>query len=1272
MDVISLPPILPAELDLATINSRLCEGQVMLDWSQVTAASQEQLRILLAGLDLVDDSEALGIDTVPTDLAGAVLQAITADHGEQTIEDGDTAVIEEPEAAAITPALTESPRTMLQPPSASALRDELEHLVLLDLLGPAGGPEEELDENSVRDRYLVGMLAPRDQQLVPEELDELAIPEEGGGEDGMNDDFRLQTTSLSPSSIGLSFCVDGDAASLLVKASWGYYRRDHSETLKTAKGSPKTIWKRQHMGGEPHIFPLKAGPLPAWSPEPEEQPDVVVRGLARRTGDFWTVTLFLVNGQREPEKRRDEAWIFQPELIVEAPDGAPIFQQRPTIKEKRQSDEERMMAMLYRRHVGFAIGHGISVHAETLAQDSTKAVRLTTRVVPGYDVPRTESPTSAEIAGLADLVLDMRELAESPANELVGKLTPLATAYENWIAEQTTRIKDPDTGLSAYDRVALQAMEECRRTLGRIREGIALLGHNAIAAKAFAFMNRVMWLQRIHTLYAEDKRRGQNTSLEAKDTPENHSWRPFQLAFILLNLPALTNLHHPDRSEDASAIVDLLWFPTGGGKTEAYLGLTAYTLAIRRLQGTIEGRSGEDGVAVIMRYTLRLLTLQQFQRAAALICACELIRQEDRQRTWGNTPFRLGLWVGQRTTPNTTEQSEESSRQDRGLYQRGSTIGGVGSPRQFTNCPWCGAAIEAGRDIVIEPFAKGRGRTFIYCGDPLGRCAFSRKNAPEGLPVLAVDEEIYRCLPSLLIATVDKFAQMPWNGATQMLFGQVDKKCSRHGFRSPDLEDKDQHRAVGKFPPTHSTPHRPLRPPDLIIQDELHLISGPLGTLVGLYETAVDRLSTWEVDGKRVRPKVVAATATIRRAAQQVYALFMRQVNVFPPQGLDVDDSFFARQRKPGDATPGRRYLGICASGRNLKAAHIRVYVAYLAASQYLYANYGKAVDPWMTLVGYFNSMNELGGMRRLVEDDLRSRLGRMERRGLARRNPPYLEELTSRKSSTDIPVILDKLERVFDPTKQAQGTQLRPIDVLLATNMISVGVDVKRLGLMVVTGQPKTTAEYIQATSRVGRNAPGLVCVVFNWTRPRDLSHYEQFEHYHATFYQQVEALSVTPFAPRALDRGLAALLVSYVRLLGPEFNENNRAGKVFATHPYFLKALSELPQRATSITGSIEVSETVRTALEELRAYWLKKASANVGIELGYKTRKDGKTIGLLHQPGLGDWTPFTCLNSLRDVEPSINLILDERSLGENIESAGSTAGIAAEAVEVERPQV
>jgi hypothetical protein len=714
------------------------------------------------------------------------------------------------------------------------------------------------------------------------------------------------------------------------------------------------------------------------------------------------------------------------------------------------------------------------------------------------------------------------------------------------------------------------------------------------------------------------------------------------LAFILLNLPALTDLHHPERSEDPAAIADLLWFPTGGGKTEAYLGLTAYTLAIRRLQGTIAERSGQDGVAVIMRYTLRLLTLQQFQRASSLICACELIRREACSK-WGPTPFRLGLWVGQRSTPNTTEESEEANKQEHGIQS--SMFGGIGSPRQLTNCPWCGSLIEGGKHIEVESFSKGRGRTLIYCSDPYGQCAWSRAQSPgEGLPVLVVDEEIYRLLPALLIATVDKFAQLPWKGATQMLFGQVDKKCSRHGFRSPDLEDRDSHPAAGKWPRASSFPHAPLRPPDLIIQDELHLISGPLGTLVGLYETVIDHLATWEVDGKKVRPKVIAATATIRRAEQQVQALFLRKVSIFPPQGLNVEDNFFARQRKPSETTPGRRYLGICANGRRLKAALIRVYVAYLSAAQVLYDTYGAAADPWMTLVGYFNSMSELGGMRRLVDDDISSRLRKMDERGLAKRNKPIVEELTSRKNSAVIPEVLSKLELGFGSSGAS-----RPIDVLLATNMISVGVDVKRLGLMVVTGQPKTTAEYIQATSRVGRNHPGLVCVVFNWARPRDLSHYEQFEHYHATFYQQVEALSVTPFAPRALDRGLAALLTSYIRLTGTEWNRNDAAGDVTlpAAMAAFAEAIRDITRRAEEISSDSEVAERVRATLEELQAYWQQKA--NIIPALGYKTRNDGKTLGLLREPEQGKWEPFTCLNSLRDVEPMVNLLLDERGLGE-----------------------
>ena len=1263
MQIIHLPQQFPGELDLEELNRQLKTGNMHLDWTDVEPGINiEQLEKLFKGLNLAEHIEFIGSETIPESLMPAILAAFEAagsNENEHTgVEDlsdtsnfqGETPALWLPAHEIDSedgeneeenhPAAPLQDSTTLALPSAAAMREELEEMVLRDLLGPAGGPDEELEDDRVQERYLVGMLAPNKLQTMPEEQDELGIAEEGGQEEGKAEVGASQKASLSPSSIGMSFCVDSDASSIVVTVRWGHYQKVDSLVITTSKGAPKRVWKRAQRGGQPRLIPLKEGQIAPWQPENEEQPDVFVKGIVRKSGIGWTVSLFLVNGQHEPKRNRDQAWLFQPELVVEAPDGAPIFQRRTPEQKISMYNEEKAMAMLYRRYVGFATGHGISVHAETLPGDPTCAVRLSSRVVPSYDVPLTEAPNSGDLPTLAGLTLDMQELAQAAAPELPGKLQALVTAYSAWIDEQERRISDPAAGLEGYEDSARESLDQCRQTLRRIQAGIDKLATNSEAYRAFIFMNRAMWQQRIHTMYAEEKRRGKPTTLAELDQAGNRSWRPFQLAFILLNIPALTDLRHPERSAGANALADLLWFPTGGGKTEAYLGLTAYTLAIRRLQGTIEGRSGKDGVAVIMRYTLRLLTLQQFQRASSLICASEMIRRED-SATWGETPFRLGLWVGQRSTPNTTEESEEANKLEHGL--RGSKFSGSGSPRQLTNCPWCGSAIEGGKNIEVESVSKGRGRTLIYCSDPYGQCAFSKAKSPgEGLPVLVVDEEIYRLLPALLIATVDKFAQLPWKGETQMLFGQVNQKCSRHGFRSPDLDDKDSHPTAGKWPRAHSTYHAPLRPPDLIIQDELHLISGPLGTMVGLYETAIDHLSTWEVDGQQVRPKVIAATATIRRASEQIHALFLRRVNIFPPQGLDIEDNFFARQRPPGESTPGRRYIGICANGRRLKAALIRVYVAHLAAAQVLYDKYGAAADPWMTLVGYFNSMSELGGMRRLVEDDVSSRLYKMDQRGLAKRKRPSLEELTSRKSSALIPEVLSKLELSFGGAGEA-----RPLDVLLATNMISVGVDVKRLGSMVVTGQPKTTAEYIQATSRVGRSYPGLVCVVYNWSRPRDLSHYEQFEHYHATFYQQVEALSVTPFAPRALDRGLAALLTSYIRLTGTEFSKNEAAGDVTASTSYFAQAIEEITRRADEVTYNGEAGMRVRADLEKLKNYWLHKASVLPG--LGYKTRNDSRTLGLLKEPERGKWEPFTCLNSLRDVEPMALLILEERSLGD-----------------------
>jgi hypothetical protein len=1015
---------------------------------------------------------------------------------------------------------------------------------------------------------------------------------------------------------------------------------------------------------------LREGRFQRWQPCPLEQPEVYVDGIVRPKDGQWIVTLFLVDGQEERNREKDSAWLFQCELMVEGSNRAPVFLRRPHWLDYSRidcGDEMQTMDMLHRHLSEYAVGHGVGVHWELANGNPNRAVQIRTRAVPEWEVPKVTPPTAEDDPLLKDLLLDMKELADTPQEEFGKRLKPLLVAYGAWIEKQEKRLGNSKENLGDFQNVAKDSLERCRATLYRIQEGIELLGRDPLAAQAFQFLNQAMHLQRIHTLYAEKVRREETPRLEEVDIPQNRTWYPFQLAFILINLSSVANPLHPDRTGKEKALADLLWFPTGGGKTEAYLGLTAFTLGMRRLQRdrNLGGMDSENGVAVLMRYTLRLLTLQQFQRATALICACETIRREeveDGVPVWGETPFRIGLWVGSRATPNRTDQSAEAVLRDHGQRGAAGMGAGGGSPHQLMFCPWCGAEIKPGRDIQVEKAPGGAGRTFIYCGDPNGNCPFSRRQSPqEGLPILVVDEEIYRRLPSLLIATVDKFAQMPWQGAVQTLFGRVNGYCERHGYRAPEIEDSDSHVAAGAYPRATTSPRHPVRPPDLIIQDELHLISGPLGSLVGLYETAVDYLCTWNLEDKAVHPKVVASTATIRRAQDQVHQIFVRKVSVFPPNGLDMGDSFFALQRECSEDHPGRLYIGICAPGKRQKAALIRVYVALLSAAQHLYKKYGDPVDPWMTLVGYFNSLRELGGMRRLTLDDVRSRLRDMEKRGLAARNisESTVEELTSRKSSTDIPRLLDRLEMVFSPAAEAKWKEARakgearksgpiPLDVIRATNRVSVGVDVKRLGLMVVGGQPKTTAEYIQATSRVGRSNPGLVVTVFNWARPRDLSHYEQFEHYHSTFYKHVEALSVTPYSCGAIDRGLSAVFVACVRLAEMDMNENGSASNIDPQDPLVQKALEVIVNRAHLVACKGDAPSLTRQTLADRLDEWVSLArQQGTGRILGYKDKRDGRTIGLLQMAGTNRWGPFTCLNSLRDVEPSVGLILDDREL-------------------------
>lgn len=1276
METIPLPAQVANVTTCAALNERLHASTCVLDWGEVTSLDDRAAKALLAGLNPGDHADAIGVDTMSDAIADQVNRCFAGRESSAKKPRGKPPPVAPtlPSIETTTPALWTPPeeedepvstrQPLLAAPPPEEMRAMLEEAVVRDLLGPANGLGEELSDSSVRDRYLVGMLAPHRLRTSPSENDHLALQEQGGAEEGDDEGDEPAEPTMFPSSIGLSFMVDVDAGPLRVTARWGRYARAESAELLTETGKGKKVWKRTPMEAIVELAPLSEGAVPehtlAFAATDNTHKAVVLRGVAHVVPRGVVVSLFMVNCQDEPEERRDEAWLFQPELHVEAVSGAPVFLARPRHELPSDDVEGRSMAMLYRERLEFAVGHCVGAHADPWSDDPRRATRIETRVVPGYEVAATDTPGPADDPLLAGLCLDMRELADTPRAELARKLRALPDAYAAWVARQRARIGTPGARIDGFELEAKAALAQCDKVLARIRDGLALLAGHEQAAEAFRFANRAMWLQRLRTRFSEAARKGEVKTLDELDVAKERSWRVFQLAFLLLNLDGVTNLHHPHRSDPTHAVADLLWFPTGGGKTEAYLGLAAYTMGLRRLQGEIEGRSGEHGVAVLMRYTLRLLTLQQFQRAAALICACETIRREataSGRLTWGREPFRIGLWVGARSTPNTTEQSAEALRRVKKTdkFQPGA-ITSSGSPVQLKSCPWCGSTIDPGRHVRVEAFATGSSRTLTFCGDPHGVCPFTERNArDEGLPVIVVDEEIYRRLPTLLIATVDKFAQMPWKGSVQMLFGQVTGYCTRHGFSCADEQPEDSdHPKRGALPATKLSNHGPVRPPDLIIQDELHLISGPLGTLTGLYETAIDELCSWDVGGMRVRPKVVASTATIRRARHQIRALFLRDVQVFPPQGLDASDNFFAVQR-PTRSRPGRRYLGICAPGRRLKAAIIRVYVAHLAAAQVLFERYGKHADPWMTLVGYFGSLRELAGTRRLVDDDIASRLRRMHRRGLASRKLRPIKELTSRLGSTEIPDLLDRLEVGFDPdddVKRKTDRKLRaPIDVLLATNMVSVGVDVKRLGLMVVAGQPKNTAEYIQATSRVGRTHPGLVCTIYNWARPRDLSHYETFEHYHETFYNHVEALSVTPFAPRAVDRGLTALLVSLIRLSSPRYAPNEAAPALRRDDPLVRRVVELIVRRAELVEESTTRGDDVRKQLERRIDDWLAAATPQVGgAKLGYKGQMDGVTRGLLKPAGAGPWEPFTCLNSLRDVEPTAQLVLDDSPMDDD----------------------
>jgi hypothetical protein len=1213
-------------------------------------------------------------------------------------------------------------------PEASSyqVRDELVGLIERDLLGPWDGELEVFPPRSPGplERYLVGRLGPKHEVASSLEAAADTVDAElsagGDASDGdLPDLLTMQNAGrIWASSMGLSFVTAG-TDELLATALWGRYSK--SEQLDEA-GNPRRVW-----GREPLTFTVPVrldGEASQRIPlirTDTRQPGVhlAVEVRPRAAGQGRVVELGLVNAQEEPAVNKDTAWLFQPVLTVcakpaensaaepggEAPDGMqapavflPIDDPLEDLAETDADPEERHLRLLYRDQLRYAVGRNVAVRAE-VRHGERRAHLLRTSWLPAFDVPATIAPPAEPESPLAEAVLSMDTLA-SPDADLAAGLGPLAAGYRVWLDEQEATIATLPAPLRPAGEAAVFAARQCA---DRIEAGIRLLTDPAVpghetALAAFRFANQAMALQRRHTAIGRLRESEGLGCADAAARVEQEgakaaSWWPFQLAFILLNLPALTDPAHPDRALPAvgaggGPLVDLLFFPTGGGKTEAYLGLAAFTFAVRRLDRTVgtgaQARSGEAGVAVLMRYTLRLLTAQQFQRAAALVCAAEFIRRDAAAAgdgRWGAEPFRIGLWVGGAVSPNWFDDAAEevSDVRESGGTKRTGVL-------QTLACPWCGTQLAAHRDLRAD---DERRRILLYCpaGEEPDACPFSETGAPgEGLPILTIDEEIYRYLPSLLVATVDKLAQLPWRGYAGMLFGRVGSRCPRHGYRHGDLDERTgcrQSHNVSKLglPAVTRQPAVPLRPPDLIIQDELHLISGALGTTIGLFEAAVDELCTWDACGVLTGPKIVASTATTKRAREQVRAVYGRDLAVFPPPVLDIADTFFSRQVPVTPVTPGRRYLGICAHGVRLKSAEIRLAEILLIAGQTMFDAHGAAADPYMTMVGYFNAIRELAGMRRYLDDDVTTRVrSHGRRRGLSDRITSTagmltIEELTSRISSADISSVLKRLETEFTPDLDtsvrrraitaelaeahkakrdphpvaarwvARITEGRaPVDVALATSMLQVGVDVSRFGLMVVTGQPKNTAEYIQASSRVGRakEKPGLVVTLYNWSRPRDLAHYEDFGYHHATFYRQVEALSVTPYTRRALDRGTAAAFIAAVRNRDETWSRDADAQDVPLDGPVVADVTGRMLDRAGR-AGGPRGRDYLAERIAALRDRWELAKTGSGSARLGYRDRPGNRPLRGLLDPATGaGWHELTVPMSMRETENEINLLV------------------------------
>ncbi len=1039
------------------------------------------------------------------------------------------------------------------------------------LIGPTS------DQNlrtSPLDRYPTGVLHPVDPGLSgidpvavhPEEaalLDEQEAETEAA--DGADGPTLAQPTRrrryVPPSSVGFSLFLRGDPR-LSIAATAAHYQSNND---RDEHGKFRTLEYVRHELVEAVMWPNLARPHESVQSIWDGRAGIDVRSRPHQGGRIVTITLYnqlQLDPNVSPNKRtgdRVSKSLFEARLKCAIESGE--LAEYPRVEFSLLTEEEQELELQYRTKHIYALGHGAAANWDL---GSDRRARIWSEFMPQAEVPMM----TVNIGD--DSVLHLKRLANAPMPEA---LAHFVDRYSNWIDEQE-RIVD-ELGCHEEQNAAHRICSRMRTALGRMRNCIGMLCADKLVSESFQLANRAMFDQMVQA----DRIVGKEIE------PDTYLWRPFQLAFLLTVMES--TIREDDEFRD---VLDLIWFPTGGGKTEAYLGLIAFLIIWRRRQFPDSG----GGTTALMRYTLRLLTRQQFERAARMVCALELLRRKEPELL-GTTPIDIGIWVGGDISPNRYDEAKDIVQQIR--------EGRRGARYQLLleRCPWCETPFDP-----ADGYRATDDEFHFRCSNR--GCEFEADSLP--LPCNVVDEALYDRPPSLLVGTIDKFARLAWEERTGAFFGV----CTRS------------------------------RPPELIIQDELHLITGPLGSVAGLYEAGLETL----LIGRGVRPKYVASTATIRMANEQVRRLYGRGLAVFPPPGLSHEDTFFARTDKE---RPGRVYLGFLAPMLDQQHCLAPLAAALLVGPHALFdkdADRDVLLDAWWTQVVYHGSLKSVGSSHNAFATDIRDRC-----RGLAQefryaREPetdetseysdslhgrfrnPRIAQLTSRATAEEN---AETFERLTNP----QGTDVC-LDAVLATNMVSVGLDIARLAVMIVNGQPLTTAEYIQATSRVGRaDVPGLVLINYYRNQARSLSHYESFRPYHDSFYRFVEPSSVTPFTFQVRSRALHAALIIAIRHTCDNLRRNKSAGGFNKATPQIKAVIAEFKQRCKRAAGNEQAQETA-SHLDRLVDQWHDEARRceNDRRQLSYQTPSNERNSNrLLYTHGEVRPGVWATLHSMRNVE-------------------------------------